>query len=385
MDCFSCTHEEKYLIYTTDTFKIVLDDTCQLFPGKYLIVSKNHLHPNFVYSDLTLYREIQAIKIQMEYTIRRAFGKGTTYQREIRFNYCKLGNSFKEPQNEHYHEYCVPVSPSQLKVAIKGYEYIFEYHIFGKPFDNTIRSKTPPIILEWILSQLKENLVDLDQTRAIESSLKKNDTLFSSGPTSLFLCDLNLSSIIDNCRSCMPIIYETAPLFESRFFKVVLNDMNQWCFGRLHVVSKYHLDIDNIKYYPEIVDEYWLLLQLINKLIHEFYDDKDGQTTRIHVCELNNMTGQIGNSHAHYHIIPRTSKTINMGEFILKDEFWGQSFNNNIRYIPSNDLLNTIRLKYLTLLKSLTSAENIKTWLLNYDVTKINTFNIVDIFNPIKI
>jgi len=350
MSCLSCLNpsDEKYLIYCTKNFKIVLDETCQLFPGKYLIVAKNHSHPNDIYGDILLFREIQQIKIQMENAIRIAFGSGDKYHREIRFNYCRLGNSFKDPKDEHYHEYGIPTSPALLKVIIKGYEYTFSYHIFGKPFDNTIRSRTPSLILEWILSQIKDNL----NTSSVNIAELKLQYLSS------------ISS--EDCKSCTPILYEMAPLFESNFFKVVLNDANQWCFGRLHIVSKYHLDIDLIKYYDEIIDEFWEILQLIHKLIYKFYDDEEGCTTRIHICQLNNMTGQIGNSHAHFHVIPRSKKSLTINGFEMKDEFWGQSFNNNIRYKPSSELLNSIRIKYLELLKSFT-CKSIK---------------IIDIFNP---
>jgi len=74
--CYSCNYEENYLIGRTHNFKIVLDETCQLFPGKYIIVSSKHLHPNDLIQNYDLYREVQNIKIIMEHVIRQAFGSG---------------------------------------------------------------------------------------------------------------------------------------------------------------------------------------------------------------------------------------------------------------------------------------------------------------------
>ena len=361
--CFSCSCEEKYKIYDTDHFKVVLDETCQLFPGKFLIISREHVHPDDIYGNFGLFREIQVIKIQMESAIRKAFGSGESYHRNIRFNYCKLGNSFKNPREEHFHEYGVPTSPTELVVDIDGFTYIFAYHHFGKPFDNTLRNITPSIVLEWITAHIRNNL-DILGSITIPDEIKYSF----------------LKTCSDTCYSCTPAFREKAPLFQTRYFKIVLNTANQWCFGRLHIVSRYHFDIDAIKFYQEIIEEYWALLQVITKLIYKFYDDEEKNTTRIHECKLNNLTGKIGDSHFHSHIIPRTTTPIKIGKYELSDIFWGNSFNNNIAYIPSDELLNLIRIRYLSIL---ISVENMMTWVSNkYILSVIQNIEILDVFNP---
>jgi len=91
----------------------------------------------------------------------------------------------------------------------------------------------------------------------------------------------------------------------------------------MFIVSKYHIDIDHIRYHKSMMDEYWILLQYVENLIYNFYNDLDGSSTRIHICQLGNMSGKIGNTHSFWHIIPRTSKslelTINSGKLIFTD------------------------------------------------------------------
>jgi diadenosine tetraphosphate (Ap4A) HIT family hydrolase len=131
------------------------------------------------------------------------------------------------------------------------------------------------------------------------------------------------------------------------------------------------MDIDVLKFHDDIMNEYWLLLQLLTKLIYRFYDDDNGENTRIHICILNNMTGCIGNSHAHIHVIPRTNKVIKLGNYKFTDEFWGQSFNNNIRYKPTYQLLNLIRVKYIEILSS---HEDLRKYIMRIDQIKVINF-----------
>jgi len=338
--CPSCCDlsSERYLIQTTTNFKILLDSRCQV-PGKYLIVSLAHLHPTNIVNQKHLFEEIELIKMRMEITIRRAFGSGSTVDRGIRFNYCRLGNSFHNPQDEHYHEFCTPVSSIPLECVIRGIGYRFENILYGKPFDNTVRNNPHPIVLEWILSEIKKKYEPEPENLDLLNTEQKNLELKE--------CD---------CISCTNIKYESAPLIETEHFKVVLNDKNQYCFGRIFIVCQYHIDMSKIRYYRPIMNEFYVILQYVENLIYKFYDDSDRKTTRIHVCQLGNMSGKIGNTHSFWHIIPRTSKkiTIQTKDRLIEfeDIYWGTSFNNNVKYHTSPDLLDYVRSKMIQLIST---------------------------------
>jgi hypothetical protein len=93
------------------------------------------------------------------------------------------------------------------------------------------------------------------------------------------------------------------------------------------------------------------------------------------------MSGKIGNTHSFWHIIPRTSKSITIklhnGNIInFNDVYWGTSFNNNIKYVPSNELLDYLRNEFIELiLQSKHLAENFAFKIANpiedHDVCKI--------------
>ena len=206
--CLSCTptEDEKYLIAITENFKVILDDRCQLYPGKFIIVSKEHLHPNEIHENIELFLEIEKIKHSMEKTIRMLFGHGDTHHRNIKFNYCRLGNSFKDAATEHYHEFGVPISDIPFSCKMGLYDHNFVYHLHGKPFDNTVRNYPNRLVLNWILTQIVSEYTFIDYE-------------FSDQPLK--------NTVKPSCLSCSGIQGEIAPLFESKHFKIVLNDRNQ--------------------------------------------------------------------------------------------------------------------------------------------------------------
>ena len=175
----------------------------------------------------------------MEKIIRDIFGSGSHCDRGIHFNYCRLGNSFgKDPRKEHYHEFCIPVSNIPYICKINGLQHVFEYVICGKPFDNTVRNVTHPIILKHILGQIKQQF----------ASRSMDQGVLTDSDTHVHIHDLDLDSKEFGCISRTMIQHEKAPLFETKYFKIVLNDKNQYCPGRLFIVSKYHIDMSKIKH-----------------------------------------------------------------------------------------------------------------------------------------
>ena len=109
------------------------------------------------------------------------------------------------------------------------------------------------------------------------------------------------------------------------------------------------------------MDEFFSLLQYVENLIYTFYDDPYKTTTRIHVCQLGNVSGKIGNTHSFWHIIPRTSKTIILNlkneQITFEDIYWGTSFNNNVKYEPSDQLLDHVREKYIKLIEQMPTTQ----------------------------
>jgi diadenosine tetraphosphate (Ap4A) HIT family hydrolase len=329
--CCSCIapDTEDYLLLVTDNFKVVLDDKCQMYPGKYIIVSLEHLHPSQI--TFELYTEIERIKHSMEHTIRKVFGHGELETRNVRFNYCRLGNSFKEAKLEHYHEYCIPISDIPFVCQINGFEHNFTYHLLGKPFDNTVRNYPNKKVLEWIRDRIKENFKEL---------LLDTDTEITK-------------TVKCNCVTCSGISQEKYPLFETENYKVVLNEKNQYCPGRMFICTKYHVSVQDFRTNRTMLKEFYDLTNFVGSVILKFYDDPEGLSTRFHVCILGNVSGTIDNTHCFWHIAPRTSKGITILDKTFEDIYWGTPFNNNIKFIASDEFLNETRSRMLSIIDDL--------------------------------
>jgi diadenosine tetraphosphate (Ap4A) HIT family hydrolase len=153
------------------------------------------------------------------------------------------------------------------------------------------------------------------------------------------------------CPGCLECKYETAPLIETKFFKVFLRAENQFGPGRMQFSLKYHIDVDSAEVCDAIMIDRWNLQRLLEKALRHFYGSNE---IIVHFCQLGNMSGHISDSHTHFQLIPRTPN-----EFIMPngqtyvDVFWGKRFNNKNSVKVSLELLEQLRLKMVDSIKTM--------------------------------
>lgn len=282
--CLSCreTKDERYLIHSTPNYRIVLDDTCQLFPGRALIVANQHLHPAQVEQNPLLYDELMELILWYQKVVEM------TFDAKIWWNRCILGNSGVAPPQDHLHLYLIPSTDKELQIPLTAdVVYKFRYLLFGQTFNNSVRNYPPKQVMDYILEKLQKPIEDRwdihDKKQSLMSDIKPVGCV--------------------SCVSCTAFDDEQAPLFQTQWFKVVLNTRNAFpC--RMLVVPLQHMSSTKLMESKSMRNELRVIKVICRQLILDTYGDREGKTTRIHMCEPGNLTQQTG--HGFLHIIPRS-------------------------------------------------------------------------------